>query len=54
MFSRQPVNPVFRLTIKLMERAGYEAIVAKNGAEGMGKVQEDMPMKPYLLYINNP
>jgi two-component system phosphate regulon response regulator PhoB len=28
---------------KLVERAGYEAIVAKNGVEGMGKVKEDTP-----------
>ncbi|UCH07006.1 MAG: response regulator [Deltaproteobacteria bacterium] len=28
---------------KLIERAGYEAMEAKNGIEGMGKVREDKP-----------
>jgi two-component system, OmpR family, phosphate regulon response regulator PhoB len=34
---------VTKLVSKLVERAGYEAVVAKNGVEGMGKVREDKP-----------
>ena len=34
---------VTKFVSKLVERAGYEAIVAKNGMEGMGKVREDKP-----------
>jgi CheY-like chemotaxis protein len=34
---------VTKLVTKLVERAGYEAIAAKNGLEGMGKVREDRP-----------
>jgi len=34
---------VTTLVSKLVERAGYEAVVAKNGVEGMGKVREDKP-----------
>jgi two-component system phosphate regulon response regulator PhoB len=34
---------VRKLVSKLVERAGYEAIVATNGVEGMGKAREDKP-----------
>lgn len=34
---------VTKLVSKIVERSGYEAIVAKNGEEGMGKVREDKP-----------
>ena len=34
---------VRKLVSKIVERAGYEAVVAKNGVEGMGKVREDKP-----------
>ena len=34
---------VRKFVSKLVERAGYEAIEAKNGIEGMGKVREDKP-----------
>jgi two-component system phosphate regulon response regulator PhoB len=34
---------VRKFVSKLIERAGYEAIEAKNGIEGMGKVREDKP-----------
>jgi two-component system phosphate regulon response regulator PhoB len=34
---------VTKFVSKLVERAGYEAMVAKNGMEGMGKVREDKP-----------
>jgi CheY-like chemotaxis protein len=34
---------VRKLVSKLVERAGYEPIVATNGVEGMGKVREDKP-----------
>ena len=34
---------VRKFVSKLIERAGYEAIEAKNGMEGMGKVREDKP-----------
>jgi CheY-like chemotaxis protein len=34
---------VRKFVSKLVERAGYEAIEAKNGMEGMGKVREDKP-----------
>ncbi len=34
---------VTKFVSKLVERAGYEAVVAKNGVEGMGKVREDKP-----------
>jgi two-component system phosphate regulon response regulator PhoB len=34
---------VTKLVSKLVERAGYEPIVAKNGLEGMDKVREDTP-----------
>jgi two-component system, OmpR family, phosphate regulon response regulator PhoB len=40
---------VTKLVSKLIERAGYEAIVAKNGVEGMGKVRED---KPALIILD--
>ncbi len=34
---------VTKFVSKLVERAGYEAVVAKNGVEGMSKVREDKP-----------
>jgi two-component system phosphate regulon response regulator PhoB len=34
---------VTKLVSKLVERAGYEAVVARNGVEGMGKVREERP-----------
>jgi len=34
---------VRKLVSKIVERAGYEAVVAKNGLEGMGKVREHKP-----------
>jgi two-component system phosphate regulon response regulator PhoB len=34
---------VRKFVSKLIERAGYEPIEAKNGMEGMGKVREDKP-----------
>lgn len=34
---------VRKFVSKLIERAGYEAIVANNGVEGMAKVREDKP-----------
>jgi two-component system phosphate regulon response regulator PhoB len=34
---------VTKLVSKLVERAGYEAITAPNGVEGMGKIREDRP-----------
>jgi two-component system phosphate regulon response regulator PhoB len=34
---------VTKLVSKLVERAGYEAITAPNGMEGMGKIREDRP-----------
>jgi len=34
---------VRKLVSKLVERAGYEALVAKNGVEGMGKARENTP-----------
>jgi len=34
---------VRKFVSKLVERAGYEVIEAKNGVEGMGKVREDKP-----------
>ena len=34
---------VTKLVSKLVERAGYEAIMARNGMEGMGKVREEKP-----------
>ena len=34
---------VTKFVSRLVERAGYQAIVAKNGVEGMGKVREDKP-----------
>ena len=34
---------VTKLVSKLIERAGYEAIMARNGMEGMGKVREEKP-----------
>ena len=34
---------VRKFVSKLIERAEYEAIEAKNGIEGMGKVREDKP-----------
>ncbi len=34
---------VTKFVSKLVERTGYQAIVAKNGVEGMGKVREDKP-----------
>ena len=34
---------VRKFVSKLIERAGYEPIEAKNGIEGMGKVREDKP-----------
>jgi two-component system phosphate regulon response regulator PhoB len=34
---------VTKFISKLVERTGYEAIIAKNGVEGMGKVREDKP-----------
>jgi CheY-like chemotaxis protein len=34
---------VTKFVSKLVERAGYQAVVAKNGVEGMGKVREDKP-----------
>jgi two-component system phosphate regulon response regulator PhoB len=34
---------VRKLVSKLVERAGYEPIVAKNGVEGMGEVRQDAP-----------
>jgi two-component system phosphate regulon response regulator PhoB len=36
-------DDVRKLVSKLVERAGYEAIVAKNGVEGMDKVRQDAP-----------
>jgi len=32
-----------KVVSKLVEKSGYEAIEAKNGVEGMGKVREDKP-----------
>jgi len=32
-----------KIVSKLVEKSGYEAIEAKNGVEGMGKVREDKP-----------
>jgi two-component system phosphate regulon response regulator PhoB len=32
-----------KLVSKLVEKAGYEAVVAKNGVEGMDEVREDAP-----------
>ena len=40
---------VRKFVSKLIERAGYEAIEAKNGMEGMGKVRED---KPELIILD--
>ena len=40
---------VTKFVSKLVERAGYQAVVAKNGVEGMGKVRED---KPDLLILD--
>ena len=34
---------VRKVVTKLVEKSGYEAIEAKNGVEGMGKVREDKP-----------
>jgi len=34
---------VTTLVSKLVEKAGYEAVVAKNGVQGMGKVREGKP-----------
>jgi two-component system phosphate regulon response regulator PhoB len=34
---------VTKFVSKLVERAGYQAVVAKDGVEGMGKVREDKP-----------
>jgi two-component system phosphate regulon response regulator PhoB len=34
---------VTKLVSKLVERAGYEAVVARNGVEGMGKLREERP-----------
>ena len=34
---------VRKVVSKLVEKSGYEAIEAKNGVEGMGKVREDKP-----------
>jgi twitching motility two-component system response regulator PilH len=34
---------VRKFVSKLVERAGYEVIEAKNGMEGMGRVREDKP-----------
>ena len=34
---------VRKFVSKLVERAGYEPMEAKNGIEGMGKVREDKP-----------
>jgi len=34
---------VRKLVSKLVERAGYEPIMANNGVEGMAKVREDKP-----------
>jgi len=34
---------VRKLVSKIVERAGYEAVVAKNGVEGMGRLREDKP-----------
>jgi two-component system, OmpR family, phosphate regulon response regulator PhoB len=34
---------VTKLVSKLVERAGHEAIVARNGVEGMGKAREEKP-----------
>jgi CheY-like chemotaxis protein len=36
-------NDVTTLVSKLVESAGHEAVVAKNGVEGMSKVREDKP-----------
>jgi twitching motility two-component system response regulator PilH len=32
-----------KVVLKLVEKSGYEAIEAKNGVEGMGKVREHKP-----------
>ena len=32
-----------KVVSKLVEKSGYEAMEAKNGVEGMGKVREDKP-----------
>ncbi len=32
-----------KVVSKLVEKSGYEAIEAKNGVEGMGKVKQDKP-----------
>jgi len=32
-----------KVVSKLVEKSGYEAIEAKNGVEGMGRVREDKP-----------
>ena len=32
-----------KVVSKLVEKSGYQAIEAKNGVEGMGKVKEDKP-----------
>jgi two-component system phosphate regulon response regulator PhoB len=34
---------VTKLVSKLVERAGYEAVVARNGVEGIGKLREERP-----------
>jgi two-component system phosphate regulon response regulator PhoB len=34
---------ITKLVSRLVEQAGYEAVVAKNGVEGMDKVREEMP-----------
>jgi two-component system phosphate regulon response regulator PhoB len=34
---------IAKLVSKLVEQAGYEAVVAKNGVEGMERVREDRP-----------
>ena len=34
---------VRKFVSKLIERAGYEVVEAKNGMDGMGKVREDKP-----------
>ena len=34
---------VRKLVSKIVERAGYGAVVAKNGVEGMGRLREDKP-----------
>ena len=36
-------DDVRKLVSKLVERSGYQAILAKNGVEGMDKIREDKP-----------